>query len=133
MNRTGTLLLIVSTTSLLLFAFGVHRYFDKALLYEYIVEVVLFGNLAAYLIPALALSRYRKTNQFWGGLIGMMIPFMISIVAYVCVVCVFNRLTVPNFPEDFTLFQFILYVFLMQFGFAVASTLIVSIVWKVFF
>ena len=134
MNNMNRLLPIALTTSLLVIAFSLYTYLDKAQLYENIVAITILTNMAAHFLPALVLRKFQNAgNSFARTLVGILVPSIISIAIYVGFVSVFNILTVPNFLRNISLFQFIIVNFLIQLAYALTSALIATIVLKIFF
>jgi hypothetical protein len=132
-NKVKKLPSIIFTIALLIVFFAVYTYLDRTHLYENIATIIISINLAAYLLPALVLSRsWGIGNSFVRTLIEILVPSLISIPVFVGLVCVFNLLTVPNFLDNIPLYQFILFTSLMQLTYALTAALVATIVLKIF-
>jgi hypothetical protein len=124
---------IIFTTVLLIVFFAGYTYLDRAKLYENIGEIILATNLAAYLLPALVLWRsWGLGNSFARTFVKVLTPSLTSIPLFVCLVCVFNLLTVPNFLDNIPLYQFIFLASLMQLAYALTAAVIATALLKIF-
>jgi hypothetical protein len=119
------------TTILLILFFAIYTYLDRSQLYENIGLIVISSNLAAYLIPPLVLAKYEVIgNSFAKTLIKILVPSLISIPIFICLVCIFNIMTVSNFLHNIPLYQFIVLTSLTQLAYALVSALLATVVLK---
>jgi hypothetical protein len=133
-NKVKRLPSIILTTALLIVFFAGYTYLDRAQLYENIGTIIISTNLAAYLLPALVLSRsWGIGNSVARTLIEILVPSLISIPIFIGLVGIFNMLTVPNLLNNIPLYQFVLFTSVMQLAYALAAALLATIVLKIFF
>lgn len=123
--------LIFLTTILLILCFTIFTYLDRAQLYEHISLILISTNFAAYLIPPLVQAKSVNIEKsFTRTLVKILVPSLISIPIFVCLVCIFNILTVSNFLDNIPLYQFVLVTSSMQLAYALPAAFFATIALK---
>jgi hypothetical protein len=131
--KTQRMHAVVLTTIFLVIFFMVYTYLDRGQMYDRLGAIIILTNTLAYVLPQFIQRPHSLNNSFLRIFLDILVSSLICIPIFIGFVIVFNVFTVPNFTENISLLQFIVFTGSIQVGYALLASSLAAIILKMFF